>query len=429
MKLSDITCMFVDNGLFVDMAALLSQTYGKVYYTYPSPSSFPKLNKSMIGEGLGEIEIIDHYDRIDPDEIDLWVFPDCYYGPTQVRLEAEGRNVWGSRMGEDIELEREWAKKLFHKLGMPGNEEGKDYEVIQGFSNLREYLKKHKNIWVKMSRWRGSFETFCSTHYDEIEPKLDEIEYKLGKFKDTKKARFVCEKDLPDRRELGVDGYNIDGKFPSKMLAGCEIKGESYIGIFKDYADFPEALTRFDRLMSPTLKRCNYRGFWSSEIRVGENLDDPRIIDPCTRAGSPPSELYQVFYTNLPEIIWEGAQGRLIDPEPIDGAKYGVEINLISTWAERNFQDVVFSKDLRPHIKLRNAFKEKGKHFIIPQEDLTALCGAVIGWGDTLQEAIDVVTDISKEVKGYGLETCIASLKKADEEIEKMADIGLNLFD
>jgi hypothetical protein len=423
---SKVTAMVIDNGLFVEIALRLAREYGKVYYCYPNISSFPKLNKAMIGSGFDEIEVIDSPDRVDHDDIDLFVFTDVGFGPMQVRLESEGRNVWGPRMGEDLELEREWAKKLFNKIGMPGNVLGEDYEIIKGFSNLRDYLKENDEKWVKVSRYRGSFETFFSPSYDYIEPRLDEIEYRLGKFKD--KLTFVVENNLPDHREVGIDGYNIDGQLPSKLLCGLEVKDESYIACFKSLGDIPEPIIRFDKKIAPTLKKLNYRGFWSTEIRIAEDME-PHILDPCVRAGSPPSELYQEFFSNLPEIIWEGSQGNLIDPEPIDGAKYGVEVKLVSNWAKKSFQDIRFPEEYRQNVKLTCVMKDDDKYFVIPQDEENSLCGSVVGWGDTLHEAIDMVVQICKEIKGHDLEARVASLEKAEEEIEKTKEIGLDFFD
>ena len=72
----------------------------------------------------------------------------------------------------------------------------------------------------------------------------------------------------------------------------------------------------------PSFKEYNYRGFFSSEVRITGGKGYP--IDLTARAGSPPSRLYQNVMTNLAEVIWYGAGGILIEPEY--EAPWGAEV-------------------------------------------------------------------------------------------------------
>jgi hypothetical protein len=415
----EVTAMVIDNGLFVETAVCLARTYKKVYYCVLGwPNAFPKMQEAWIGRGLEEIEVVD-----DPwqvyDQIDLWIFPDIYYGPMQVWLESQGKKVWGSRMGEEMELYRDDMKVTMKKLGL----EVQPYVVLKGTDALREHLKKHKNKWVKINKFRGTAETFYSKDYKEVEPKLDEMEYRLGAFK--KVIEFIVEDDLPDRVEVGIDCYTIDGDFPTKTLSGIEVKDKGYVGIFLDYKKLPAVIIDFNEKLKDTLRDYGYRGFYSTELRVNEDKQAV-MIDLCARQGSPPGELYQEFYLNLAEIIWGGANGEVVDPKPI--AKYGAEILLHSSWADQNWQPVDFPEKNRRNIKLRNATKIEGRYYVIPQECGLPEIGAAIGYGDTLEAAIKMACEMAESVSGYYIESYPDCLNKAQEEIDKLDDFGVNYF-
>jgi hypothetical protein len=419
IDLKSKTAIVVDNGLFCDLAARLGRDFGKVYYWAPAYSGFPKPNISWVGKGIDGIEVINDPFGDVYDKADIWIFPDVYFGELQTRLESQGKYVWGSRMGEQLELDRPGSKKLFTKLGLPVGH----YEVVHGMDNLRGYLKSKKNVWVKISYFRGIRETFQAIDYKMVEPVLDDMEHDLGAFKNV--IDFVVEDDLPDRFEVGVDCYCIDGQFPTKTLTGVEIKDVGYVGIFADYDKIPEPVTRFDRVISPVMRRYGYRGFYSTEVRIGKD-QVPYMIDFCARAGSPPNELYQEFYKNISEIIWQGAHGICVDPEPV--AKYGAEALIHSAWADKNWQPVDFPEEYRKFIKLRNPTRIAGRYYAIPQAVGLPEIGAVVGFGNTMQAAIDMVTKIAKEVRGYYIEVKTESFDQAQEEIEKAEKFGIKIF-
>lgn len=419
--LSDVTALVVDNGLFVEQAVCLARTYKKVYYCTPGgiQSAFPKMNDTEIGYGLENIEVVtdvfgDHFDSID-----LFVFPDCYYGNLQVRLLRLGKTVWGARLGEELELSRDGCKLLMKKLGLPVG----PWAKVKGMDALRQHIKTHKNQHIKVNKVRGTFETFMAKDYKSVEPKLDEIEYNLGAFKYI--IELICEDDLPNKAELGTDGYTIDGKFPSVALSGCEIKDVSYAGKFGKYSDLPEPLTRFNRIMAPVFGEYGYRGFLSTEVRIGKD-HVPYMIDFCSRSPSPPNELYQEFYTNFADIIWQGANGILVDPKPI--AKYGAEVLIHSAWADKGCQPVDFPDELRRHVKLRNAAKINNQYYAIPQAVGLPEIGAVIGYGDTIDAAFDMCREVAKHVDGYYIKIPLESFEEAQEQIELADKFGLKMF-
>jgi hypothetical protein len=419
--LSKKTVMCVDNGLFVSLALRLAQDFGKVYYCCPSwVSAFPKMNELMIGYGFDEIEVVETIRGPQFDEIDLFVFPDVYFGEDQVSLEAEGKLVWGARMGEELELQRDATKDLMKEVGLPVG----PWKKVKGMDGLREFLQANKNQHVKVNKWRGVTETFFSKDYQSSEPKLDEVEHSLGKFKYV--INFIVEEDLSDKVEIGVDAFTVDGAFPSKLLSGIEVKDVAYVGVFKDYAELPKELTLFDQKLAPTLKDYGYRGFYSTEVRIGKD-HVPYMIDFCARAGSPPSELYQEFYKNISEIIWDGANGKVTDPIP--EAKYAAELLIHSPWADKNWQPVDFPKDVSRFVKLRNATKIKGRHYVIPQAVGLPEIGATVGWGNTLKAAMEMAVEVAKQVDGFYIKVPFEAFDEADEEIAKLDAFGIKMFE
>jgi len=416
---NQVTALVIDNGLFVELALRLARDFKKVYYTVPWVSAFPKMNNGMIGTGFDAIEVVTDVFGEHFDEIDLFIFPDVYHGPLQEHLVSLGKTVWGGRMGEELELSRQGMKELLEELELPVG----PYEIVKGTAELRKFLKGHKDQFVKLNKWRGTFETFHSPDYRSVEPKLDEIEYLLGAFKSI--TEFIVEEALNNKIEFGTDAWTVDGAYPSKLFSGIEVKDKGFIGLFTDYRKLPSPLTEFNEAMKPTLKQYGYRGFFSSEVRVGKD-HQPYMIDFCARAPSPPNEVYQEIYTNLADVIWQGANGTVLDPK--SNHKFGAEILIHSSWADKNWQPVDFPEELRDRVKLRNATIIDGRYYVIPQSVGLPEIGAVIGLGDTMQEAIDEAKAMAKEVTGYYIEVPEDSLDEAEVQIKKMDKLGLSPF-
>lgn len=415
----DVTCLVVDNGLFVEFAAKLAQVYKKVYYHVPSTVAFPKINPAMIGYGYPGLELV-----TDPwgpffEEVDLFCFPDIGFGQMQEYLESIGKTVFGSRMGEELELDRVATKELMKELGLPVGK----YAVVKGTEELRKYLKGHNDQYVKVDKWRGTFESFYAKDYRSIETKLDEVEWTLGAFKYI--MEFVCEDALPDCIEFGTDLWTVDGRYPVSILSGFEIKNICYLGVFKPFDELPEPFTRWNKAIAPILQAYRYRGPLSCEVRVGRDKK-PYMIDATCRLPSPPNELYQEFYTNIGEIVWAAANGLMVEPVPI--AKYGAQVTGMSGWAEKNWQPIDFPESIRRHVKLHNGALINGRYYSIPQVcELKEVC-CVIGWGDSPEAAVDMVKDLAVQVEGYEVEFNVEAFDKADQEVEAARQFGLEVM-
>lgn len=419
MDLKTKTCLVVCSPLFISLAERLARDFKKTYLHIPVSGSFVTMNAGRVGTGLKGVEKVDSVFGAHFDKVDLFVFPDLGYNDLQVYIETLGKRVWGGRNGEELEVYREVCKKLMEQVGLPVA----PWQMIKGIDALREHLKSTPDQHVKVDKWRGLTETFFSPSYDIVMPKLSKLEHDLGGFRD--EAEFIVEDDLPDRVEVGLDAYCIDGQYPSKTLIGIEVKDLGYVAEFMEWASIPEPLRRWNEEMAPTFARYGYRGFLSNEIRIGED-QVPYMIDACCRAASPPSELYQEFYSNISEIIWEGADGNLIDPEPV--AKFGAQVVLKSSWANGQWQAVEIPPEFEKNVKLFNCVCVEGKRYVLPLDEEMSEIGGVIGWGDTLEAALEMVRKAGEAVQGYGIKFSLGPVETAVEQMQELADLGLPVF-
>lgn len=410
--------MVVDNGQFVELAVRLGRDFD-VYYCTPWQAEFPTVNIHYIGYGLEEITVVKSMFSIPVEEIDFYVFPDLYHPEEQAHLVAMGKDVWGAREGEALELDRKGAKKLLKRLKLPVGE----YTEVKGMDALRDFLKANKEQYVKLPFWRGVWESMFAADYKAAEPKLDLSAHRLGPIQHL--LKWICEEPLPDRIEAGIDSYCVDGAWPGLTLAGIEEKDKFYIGVMKKMADFPEPLSRVNEALSPTMKEYGYRNFFSTECRIGKD-HEPYLIDATCRCPSPPGELMQELFTNFSEIIEKGASGKCIDPEP--AAKFGVQARIVSGFAKRNFCPVDFPEAIRKNVKLVNCCKIKGRYYVIPQDGELDQIGNLVAWGSTREKAQAQLQDMAKEISGPDVVVMSDYFDAADAEIEKAKEMGLDLM-
>lgn len=263
--------MVFDHGLFVDLSVRLAKDFKRVLYYCPSFDPWPSVNPTMIGYGLEGIEVVqDPYEHLP--YVDLCIFPDVGFADIQEHMVDLGKAVWGSRKGELLELDRELCKEVMEEIRLPVGK----FQVVKGIKKLTEFLKKNKDQYVKISRFRGLGESFFAKDYKSIEPRLDKLAYDLGPIQELQE--FDCESALPDKVELGTDIYIVDGQYPSKSLMGWEIKDAGYCGLIKPLADYPKAMNKVTDALSPVMEDYGYRGFFSTEVRIGKD-GKPFLID------------------------------------------------------------------------------------------------------------------------------------------------------
>lgn len=305
-----VTACVVDHGRYLGLAVELAKSFKRViYYNSAAVDAFPTINKWTVADGFPGVEVIvppeDHWDY--KSEIDLYVFPDIYHGGEQLELESQGKAVWGSRHGDRLEILRGEFLKTLSLVGL----EVPTHKVIHGLTELRKELKDREDVYVKISRYRGTMETFHWRDWDHDEVWLDEKSVELGPQKD--EIVFYVFDAIETDIEVGLDTYSIDGQRPLEMLVGYEWKDKGYFGAVTQWRDVPEPLAKVSMAFTQQLEDDHYRNFISSEVRIlGDSF---KFIDPTRRKPCPGGSSQIKLYGNLPEIILAGANGELVQPE------------------------------------------------------------------------------------------------------------------
>jgi len=419
---SDKIALVCDYGQFFELAITLSKSFKKVYYFTPWASGFPTRNPELPGMGFDEIESIDYLFKTTNDKgkysfdnVDIFIFPDLYFSDWQTLLVSLGKKVWGSRNGEKLELDRVFAKELLKKNKLPVGK----YEVIVGIDQLRRFLKIHDDLFIKISYWRGAFESWHHKNFKISEHKLIDIERDLGAYKD--ETEFIVEWPIDSIVEAGIDPYIIDGILPDEVICGLEMKDKSYVCKVFQTDELPKELTQVTKL-EQFFKETQYRGFYSDECRV-TGKKESFLIDFCTRFGAPPFAIELVLIENLAEIIWFGSMGIMIQPEY--KAKYAAEIIGTSAVCATETLPVFLPDKFRDNIKLRFACKINGTYYRIPQSSKAEEVCDVVGIGDTMEKAIKQAFELSEYIEADQLDIKTYSLDDAKEAVEKSAKIGL----
>jgi len=421
VNLKEKTVCIVDNGLFVSFARELSKGFGRTLYHKPFQSAFVRTNDLAPGRGFPELEWCEQPLALlgktpDEDEIDLWVFLDLYQGGLQEFLRSSGRRVWGSGMGEEMELKRWEFKQHLKKLGMLVQ----PMEHIFGMDKLREHLKKHDDLYVKTSFTRGDFETFHHETYSLTEPRLDELAHTLG----PKKVdyEFIVESPIENAVEIGYDGYTVSGKYPTLAMMAYEIKDCGMLAVVKPYEQIAQPVRDVNAAMIPDFKGYGYNGFLATEIRYTKSKKS-YFLDPCCRLGTPSNELLQELFEGWPEVVWEGAVGNLVTPRM--KARFGALAMINSEFAVNDWVCVHYPKELDEHVKLRLHTKIDGKNYVVPNVIGIPDIGCVLGTGNTLAEAIKVCKERAEQVKGFQVSVNYQALDKGLEVVKQGEEFGI----
>lgn len=306
---TDLTVCVVDHGMYLGVAVELAKTCKRVLYENRSAvDAYPVIDKCTVGDGFENVELIalpdDHWDY--KREIDLYVFPDIYHGGEQLELAAQGKAVWGTRLGDRDEVLRGRFLKVLDKVGL----EVPKHTVAEGLTDLRGQLAGREDVYVKISRYRGTMETFHWRDWDHDEGWLDRLAVTLGPQKE--QVTFYVFDAIETDIEVGLDTYSIDGNCPRTVLVGYECKDKGYLGAVTTWPDVPAPLVAVAEAFAPELAILRYRNFLSSEVRI--KGDRFWFIDPTRRMPSPGGASQLKLYENLAELMWAGAQGELVEP-------------------------------------------------------------------------------------------------------------------
>ena len=121
---------------------------------------------------------------------------------------------------------------------------------------------------------------------------------------------------------------------------------------------------------------------------------------------------------NLADIIWEGSEGILVEPEFT--APFGAQLLLLSDWADQNWEQVKFPASVRDNIKLYNMTIIEGNYYVIPQKVGMPHFGAIVATGDTLDQAIKECKRIAEKIDGHLIDKHVDALDSAKDNFDKI---------
>lgn len=405
--------LICDNGIFFGIAQRLAEDFGTVYYYTDYTEEFLTTEQVLIGAGFDNITKVKDVFEVD---VDLYVFPNSNHEALQAQLIKAGKLVFGSRYGAQLESDRWFGVKTVQECGLPVP----NVKKINGVDNLIAYLTDKEDKWIKISHYRGVGETWHFTTMDECQDYLNKLKYELGAINTI--FEFLVFDSIDADIETGFDGMFIDDQFSNIVSLGFEIKDLLYVAKYIQYKDLPELVKVVGDKITPALNKFGYRNFFSTEERIPKNKI-PYFTDWTCRSASPAGELFYSNITNISEAIWYGAQGIKVDLQA--QYKYGVQGNIISDYGSTNWMQVEFPEEISKYVKLRNCCKINDKIYCIPQPYEYPELGTVLGFGNTLEEAVLNCQENAEQVKGFQIEVRCDAIEEALAQIKKAKAYGI----
>lgn len=402
------------HGLFLQTGLRLAESGAKVWYATPQDRR-DLLTDAIVGDGLQQRGVFCTDDLwLHKNEIDTWVYPDVRHCGEQLELRSQGLAVWGAGQGMDLELSREFFLRKLEELGL----DVPPYDVIVGLTNLRLFLKDKSEIYIKVSKWRGSWETTCFKSWDESAHMLDVWAVKFGGVKES--IRFICFPKIDTDLEIGADTYCVDGQWPALMLHGIERKDEAYFAAVTPREKMPEQLLPIMEAFSPYLRQVQYRNQWSMEVRV----KDPKnyFIDATTRGGLPSTASF-LKAKNIDEVIYHGARGEFVE---IDyGFKFSAEAMIKTVVKPGVWATAVLDPDIRASMMLLEFCEVNGQVWFPADEQEPV---EIIGWlratGNTPTEVAENLNSLADNLPD-GLEASVEALAQVIREIKSENEAGI----
>lgn len=421
MSLGSKTVLFYDaSGSYSHMAEVVVPDVGRCLYYVPYETGFPTPVGFLPGYGVDGIERVgvgqeleDFWDAIEV--ADLVVFTDVGNGGLQEYLRSQGIPVFGSGRAGRLEQDRLYLKSVARKLGI----DVADYFSLRGLDALRDFVMGDPpadECYIKLSYWRGLTETFHHTDPFITRSWLDELSLHAGPY--AQEIEFLIEKPIDDEPciEVGIDTYCANGLFPETIMWGYEAdKDNCYVG---RTGALPQRLLQLSERLSPHLADTAYRGPLSTETR--ECPDKSYLIDFTARYPEPPSSLQRFMISNWAEIMWECANGRIVEPEFV--APIGVQI----VWKSGYGKDhpLALSVGRSDRVTIHGHCVIDGQDYAVSPAELEEQGGAC-GLGSTLEEALEDAIDAAESIKGREVRFDLGCLEKIPEAIEKGQELGL----
>lgn len=403
---SEITACVIDGGLFLPFARRLAEDCKRVIFFNPDRRSFPSIKQGTIGDGFQDLEhTLDFWPYLD--DIDLFCFPDIGNAGLQLHLESIGKVVWGSRTGDSIEIRRQYFMNALKELGLDTPE----YKSVTGLTALREFLSDKEDQYIKISRWRGDMETTHWRNQTMDSGWLDWMAVNLGAMREH--MTFLVFPSIDTPLEIGGDTYFIDGQWPDTMLNGLEHKDTTYFSAVTARDKMPDQVQDILEAFQGYGRERRYRNQWSMEIRVAG--DKAFFIDATCRGGMPSSASQQLLWKNFSEIVWAGANGEMVQPDP--AARFSIEC-MVTTKTGKDCWDVVkLPEPLERSCRFSNCAFVDGCYAFAPDEFHSGELGWLCAIGDTPKQTLDQAKELADQLPD-GLDANLENLTGLIEEID-----------
>jgi len=461
-KLKEKSVLVYDYGLFTELAATLVKYFKNVYYFCPWQDDFPSSIKQMIGQEFKGIKRVQNFwDYVNM--VDLICCFDTYSGDLVDYLRSKGYRVWGTGSAEDMELKRWEMRKKQFEIGLPTQttiliksiddlelyfkgianmvKEQLGYEdedtitkmlnsIFKKYDNfsedyyiagdkeilMEELINGAQNKFVKCNM-RGDIETFFAPNYNDSLSKFNSLSEKFGHRQKSKEIEFIIENSV-DGLEPGFDGIQIDGEFISPTCWGIEKRGEGYVGQVVDYLNLPMSAKIINAKLKDVFKLfMPTRSFFSTEFVISKENGKPYLIDLTVRNPAPvPSAIYSELYQNFGDIVYYGAEGKMVIPI-IEKTKYIGGVSVESEWAQHHELEIEVPKSIQRWVKFRKAYQKDNKFYAV--SGFTSIC-SIIAFGNSIDEVISLTKERLKKIKAYSLLGGVEGMVEAGKDLEKI---------
>lgn len=414
-EVSKVTACVVDtSGYFLPIARQLSKSYDRVLFNNPCwQKGSPSYNEATVGDGFKDIEWCEDFWLV-KDEIDLFIFPDLNRLGEQHELKSQGFPVWCAYNGMKLETNRQFFLKQLESLGL----DVPQYDEVIGVTALREYLHDKEDIYIKMSKWRGSWETKHWRSWKQDAHKLDYWAVKFGGKRE--KMKFICCHKIDTTLEIGGDTYTVDGEWPDLMLHGIEKKDEAYFSAVTRKEDMPEELTHIMDAFSQVLKGMQARTQWSMEVRVTD--DEAFFTDGTLRGGLPSTASQLCALKNLPEILWLGAHGIMVQSEY--EYLFTAECMVRIKGDPGCWETIIIDKELEPWLKLSDCCEVDGQIWFPSDDEPIEEIGWLCAVGNTPTECAKRMNELA-DMLPDGADAAVESLADIIREVEEEETKGI----
>lgn len=415
--LSNKTACVVDRGgLFTHIAVCLAEQFGKVFYVGPAERVNPKVADDIIGHGFPNLVRVPDLWTVKRHS-DIYVFPDIGLSGEQKELRDQGWPVWGHFGADELESDKSAFLEMLEARGLAVP----PHQRIKGFTKLREHLQDKRDKFIKISHWRGDWETFHWRDRTMDETELEIRSLRLGPVREH--IWFYVFDKIDTDIEDGIDAWFAGGEWPKRILHAMERKDKSLLGAMMDYADVSENMRAINEAMRPVLERYGYQGAFSSEARITD--DETFFIDGTFRFGSPPSQLQTAMFRNLPEIVYAGAYGQMAEAETPE--EIGAQVLITSDREKDEWLAFPVPEEIRPYVKTSFSFFLDNAVQIAPNP-LENCAGWLVATGKTIEEVIGRLKDY-KALLPDGFDCDLTSLADLLRELEAAEEKGVTITD